>query len=401
MTQIPVVLPNPSPNLAVAREEIVRQSAEREEIAAEPARPLTVVLADLVAKYSVLPAESRVRCVTCGGVSNVDLDSCPYCGAQECVDEGPLPVATEAHPPTKEKSLMLVPTPAHVNGKSASKNGKKVVADAPPASDAAASQKLVKKENRNAPDPLLATKSEADLDASVADVHRLKGEGAMALYELGRRVAHLRDTREWKLRTVADQKGRPVPKWTSFEAFCNAELGMTPTTALRLAETSRAFTPEEVKLFGTRKLSLLLDAPPEHRDELKKKVEAGVSKKDLEKEVARVNRVEGHVKPGSGQTSKATQASAEKRRELADQKASAATKTITVANILGTQTVKLFKKPASLKSLDWNALARARRIGDVPFGRLELSNDVTMYISIAATPAGDLVAKIVTQRNGE
>lgn len=63
----------------------------------------------------------------------------------------------------------------------------------------------------------------------------------------------------WKLREEQAKRG---PRWPSFNAFCRAELGMTPKNAYSLSDVSKNFTEEQANHWGTSKLGLLLTARP-------------------------------------------------------------------------------------------------------------------------------------------
>jgi hypothetical protein len=73
---------------------------------------------------------------------------------------------------------------------------------------------------------------------------------------------------------------------------------------------------------------------------------------------------------------------------------------ITVANLIGTATVKLFRKPPSINGITTEKidnLPRAKKIGDTPFGYEELENDVVRFYTLDTTPGGELFLRVVTK----
>jgi hypothetical protein len=69
---------------------------------------------------------------------------------------------------------------------------------------------------------------------------------------------------------------------------------------------------------------------------------------------------------------------------------------ITVMALLEcTASVKLWKKPSKMAMLaDPSALARAKNLGDLPAGRHELPNGVSLYLTVDKTPSRELVVRL-------
>ena len=62
---------------------------------------------------------------------------------------------------------------------------------------------------------------------------------------------------------------------------------------------------------------------------------------------------------------------------------------LTVASILGKETIKLFKKPASRS----DEPVPAKRLADQPYGSFDLGNDTRCYLYVTTNAAGELVIK--------
>jgi hypothetical protein len=323
-----------------------------------------------------LPEEDQIRCQKCKGIGDAGDDTCPYCGHDEgdpVVPETPVPpvaatpVQTEMTKP-KEKKMNATTTETNAKPKKEKVHKAMVVDDTKPAS---------------------ALRAERDLDEAISKVDKAQGDAAISAWQLGRYIADIRDNGLWKLRTQRDEAGKEKSKWRTFEAFCAAELRMTPRNAHNLAEVSKNFTEDQVKAVGHSKLSILLLAPPEARPEIQKQAEAGASASEVRTQVKKA-RAESKEEPKKTRTSKATEAKQAKVKSEA--------KTLTIATLLGSSTIKLYRKPPSLKGLDLENTPRAKRLADEPFGVEEMENGVITYYTIAESATGELVLRIVRKR---
>lgn len=397
----------------------------------EPEEATLTLTIRLLEHFKTMPKEALVKCDTCGGIGPFEWDNCPFCGAQEGTPLNELESKEAMMSKATESKVTETKSDASKNGAAAddkkAKKGKPKtsvsvqiplaepmpsaaevqpsetsLAVVDPHANAIEKQEVVDATFVDDTHVSSAMTTVHDLDSAVSDIHRLKGEGALACYRLGKKIQEIHEKQLWKLRTEKDDKGRDKGRWQTFEAFCNEELGISPSYAYRLRDVSSHYSEEQVLAHGTRKLSLLLEMPAEHRDRvMEEKVKAGATKAEIEKEVSRVKQETGHRAIGKGRVAKAHEA----LREKAKTKAAAAKKapkeaTITVANILGTQTIKLFCKPARTPktSEDWKNLKRAKRLGDQPFGSMDLANDVVMYFAIMEDASGELKLKVSTQR---
>jgi len=226
-----------------------------------------------------------------------------------------------------------------------------------------------------------------DLDKAIADVQRLKAESVVSYFELGQKIRDINTEQLWKLRK--DDEGKQ--RYKSFDAFVHHELKMSPQHAYNAIDCAKNYgSAEEIReLGGTSKAVLILKAAPEDREKLKEKAKAGATKRELAKDVAKSR--EKHGSPKKGQQAKAGTKSAAKKT------AAAKTEKITVANIEGSRTIKLYKKPESMKGITWPPEKRAKSIDDQPFGRLELQPGVVQYFSVL-NKDGEWVLNVQTRR---
>ena len=224
--------------------------------------------------------------------------------------------------------------------------------------------------------PSSAIQTTAKLDEAVAEVIRLKGAAATGFHQLGLKLKELFDSGLWKTRT--DDAGKM--KYKSFDAFAHHELQINANQAYSLMDMARNYSPEQVAVLGRSKIRLLMQVGPEDRKELEAKVaKDGTSKRELEKEVRKIKKEKGHRNPNRA-TGSTTQGKGGGRKPAEEK--------ITVASVLGKQTVKLFKKPTGSK-FDWKDLPRAKRFADKPFGREELPNGIVVYYTLTENAAGE------------
>lgn len=387
-------------------------------------------------KETVPPTE-QVRCEECFAISHEEEDVCPVCGDEGEVDgdeevstapaaaeSGPASVAADdadeedeeddeeseeededdedeeddaeedeeeedaapekaaaakeepevTTPPKKatKKEAVAMKAETHVNGASTPK--KKSAALAKPAAEAEVADGGKKK-------------TEKDLDNAVKEVQRLLVDSHVSYYEFAKKIFEINDKQLWKLRKTEEGKAR----YTSWDAFVHHELKMSPTHSYNAIECAKNYkSAEEIReLGGKTKAVLLLKAAPVDRPALAAAAKAGATKRELEKGVA-----ESRKKHGPTKKSPQAQAGA---KGAAAQKKSKSVEKISVANIEGSRTIKLYKKPETMKGLAWPPEKRAAKLGDLPFGRLELQPGVVQYFSVLQKD-GELILNIQTRR---
>lgn len=162
--------------------------------------------------------EDLSACSTCGGISDFNLDQCPYCGDSEKTDAN-IANATQAIDTTAEPVTAV-----------ATKSGGYVE---------------IKPE---------------ELDESLAKVKELKKNAERSIWELGIEIKHLHDEELWKARMIAGE-----PQYKTWKQFCGTELGMSHQHAYNLMEVAGKFTREQVEQYGVAKLSIIASLPGEQR----------------------------------------------------------------------------------------------------------------------------------------
>lgn len=348
--------------------------------------------------------KSIVQCDYCLAKSSDDLSACPFCGTTD--DELAEPAATPppvVQTPVAQTASAVQDVPSKVPGAKPASTKKTKTAkgnntpakpvDEPTQKEEAQMQTQTNGSSSNK--GLAKTAGSkgskltvAVLDKAMQDVEQLKSAAAGSYWQLGRKILEVYDAQLWKLRTTKDDKGKETARYKGFEAFCHHELKMSPTHAYKLMDVAKKFTEKDVSKFGATKLGLLLQAPPEDQPKIEQKIRAGASTKEVKSDVHKARKQKGFKKPsgkGRKQETKSTGRAAEK---------------ITIASIEGRKTIKLYVKPPSLRNLDFSSsteMKRAKKLGDIPFGRLELANDVVIYITIQ-DHNGELVAVADTRR---
>jgi predicted nucleic acid-binding Zn-ribbon protein len=332
-----------------------------------------------------------VQCERCGEVSSDALDACPSCGWEEAVTVG---CWVPGKVPWPEKVSGDIAEEARVITEEDRRSARAAVVGGGSVEDVTA---IVQEEDVRSS---TALRTERDLDLAVQEVKRLKGAYFVSDHRLGRKIGFIHAQQLWKLRTEADKSGKRKARWSSFEAFCNDELGITPQHARRMMDTAANFTEAQVEAHGARKLSMVLQVAPERRSELLQKVAEGVSQEVLAQEVRRASSEgQGRALPTANpRVSKMNEAKAAKRAAAPRDEAPSK---VTVAAVIGTQNVPLFVRPKKLPkdAAGWRELkARAKRFADQPVGRVELANDVVMLFALQESARGEWHLRVTTVR---
>jgi len=211
---------------------MVEHIGEGKETVPAGADLLAKLLGELIkAKYS---KHELADCSLCRGVGPVDLGFCVFCGVGDEQLE------------TEETRTMEQTMTRQSKGQAAKSNGEK--------------------------------KSERDLDRSVQQIKNHKASLSICFWELGKLIADNHDESLWTIRV--NKEGNQVHR--TFAQFCRDELGLSPTHATRLMQVSRTFNKSDVTRFGTSKLGVMLQVPPEHRDKLLNAAAEGASRRELE-----------------------------------------------------------------------------------------------------------------------
>lgn len=326
-----------------------------------------------------------IECDVCEGLSPEDAPggACPFCGT---VDDGESREQAAVEPTTETRVSAAKDAKGHEPAAKSGEKEKETMTSAAKTANGAAKKKGTHLAvvppaavSKVAPVGKLATTE--TLDAAIAEVIRLKAQASSSTWELGARIRVIFDGQLWKQRLVEDGS---APRFKGFDPFCTHELGITPTYAYKLMDISKNFGEADVRKFGTSKLGLLLMAPAEDRPGIKDKIEKGASKREIAEVVKETRKKRGVTKRETGR--KAMPAGTGRKSEK-----------ITVANVIGRKTIKMFKKPESRKA-DPSTWVRARRLADVPWGRMELENGVVQYFAMQESASGELQLVVETRR---
>lgn len=379
-----------------------------------------------------IPVKKQVRCDACHGVSSADEETCPFCGdggsddasededeeeevaaaksdesqpdavaAVDDEDDEPVEAAAaddeddeegedeeEAEDPdggddAEEEEEAVAAAPA----KKTKKKGTSKMATTEAVVNGAATKKTSKGLTKGGSVGMAVTAK--DLDRAVAEVIELKSNAAESYWHLGKKLIEINEKQLWKLRVKENGKAA----YNGFDAFCQHELNMSANHAYKAIQCAQGYeTPDEVRELGHTKAALLLQAAPEDRKKLTAKAKAGATKRQLEKDVK-----ESRAKKGGPLSAKQQSKAGAKAAVSKAKTAALRSEKISIANIEGLKTVKLYKKPDSLRGVVFTDLPRAHKLSDQPIGRYEMTNGVVQYFTILAKD-GELVIRIETRR---
>lgn len=234
---------------------------------------------------------------------------------------------------------------------------------------------LVKSNNDEQPVDL-ARFTEKDLDEAVDHCRKLQAAALQDMWLLGNAIkTEFFDGQKWKLR-VDPQTGRG--RYRSFKQFVAEELGFTVRWAYTIMDIAAYFDQNQVSEIGTKKLSLILQAPEAHREHLIDRAKHGMTRRELEDEVAKIK---GNRKPKSA-TAKAPEATPPAKR------------LITVAIKPGRKMLAMHKQDAGKDGTP----VVAKRLADKPCAELVLENDVVMTFKLVGDSKKGLKLAIETRR---
>jgi hypothetical protein len=338
--------------------------------------------------FKTMKEDDLILCTNCHAVSPEAEDSCPFCGDEGEPDEKEVAAAkaaaesfadAEGEDDAEEDEEEDDDAEADDEDDDEDDEEEDEEDEAPPKKEGAKmSAESTTQVNGAAKKDALAKPADAkltagDLDKAVAKIKKLQGDGYANYWNLAHEILVVNKKFLWRLRK--DEKGAPVYK--SFDAWVHHELNMSPTHAYSAMEIAQKYSsPEEIReLGGKTKAALILKAAEKDQPKLREKAKAGATKRELEKDVAASRKKNGSPK-------RSQQAKAGAAGKAAQQKTKAKEK-ITVANIVGSRTIKLYKKPQSMKGIEWPGdLRRASAAKDLPFGRLELQPGVVQWFSV-------------------
>lgn len=239
-----------------------------------------------------------------------------------------------------------------------------------------------------------------ELDKAVKEVRTLISEyndstldAAETYWNMGKKLAEINAGALWKLRTGDDGKGL----YKSFDTFVVKELGMSAQQAYAAIDVAKEYdSPKVLREIGPTKAANILKAAPVDRPALVEAAKGGATVREINQKVQ-----ESRKKHGSPKAHKPQAKAGAKGAAKTNAAASTRTEKVSVALFEGTKTVKLYAKPESLRNVDFSKLKRAKALGDVPFGRVEMANGLVQTIAIIKDQkTGELIAKIDTRREG-
>jgi len=367
-------------------------------------KKIEAIVDGLEAHFAKADPKKLLQCDQCRGWSSEDLDECPYCGEGGTVTKEAPPPELDAPEPAAA-TVESGETHAEPDDTATAIDATKLAeAAAQPAPEAA----IVKVERKKKADkkpkdqpttdaPALVVEApatlatEKDLDESIARFRVAASNGADSMYAMGSELRRMRDEL-WQQRT---EEGKP--KYKSFHQFVKDELGISKDVAYRMMRVVECFSAEQFRQYGAGVLKVLVAAPKEEHKALLEKVDAGATRTEIEKEVAKVREEKG-VTVVETETSKKRE-TAGKPLPPANAGASARKKeaaAITVGLKQESATIPLFARAA--KGEEARA---ARTLADQPWGKLEAMNGVAIYVAVKEKPNGELAVRITVKREDE
>lgn len=361
-------------------EDLIKSALSAAGITPDPkAKPAQ--LANLLQAHYVktTPKDKIGGCDVCGGISPLDLDSCPFCGSGEEVSgdaapEAPSDVLQAEEAKEAEEGTTppfeIVPATATPEGeKKKGKGGRK--------------PKVVEIE------VLPEGVTVEALDAALIEVKTLRSTANGSVWDLGAKIAQIHDGQLYKARKGDDGTSF---KYKSFATFAEAELGISHTYAYNLIDFSKQLTRDQVALFGPSKALLYLKAPDATKPTVLELIEKDAPKREIEKIVSDAK---AEAKAKGEKTSRGEEETGRKQRGVGEgRKAKSDPDKITIATLVGKKVVDLYKKPEGKKAPS----ERASTLADFPVGILDLENGVRMTMAVVADATGKLSITVNTKR---
>jgi hypothetical protein len=282
-----------------------------------------------------------IPCDYCGGFSPDDSpDGCPFCGTPDDQDEPDL----KRNPPGPAAQ------PKEIEVTKPSKT------------------EIVPRQHQT-------VQTVAMLDEVVEEIRKLRQEDAANAWQISLALKRIWEEDLWKLRRT--EHGEVVYK--NFEALTRAEFGFGRKYAQDQIRIVQEYTEEQFRDYGPTKLRTVLQQPKKDRAALLGQLQQGASRSEIEEP----QRARGGKKPA-------------KKARKPEVEQDADTGKITVATTLGRSMVKLLAKP--LDGQDPREARQAVSLKDVPWGHLDLANDVRMFFTVLVGADGKLVARFDFKR---
>lgn len=321
-------------------------------------------------------ADLSTPCTNCGGASDMNLPECPYCGSS---DMGDAPTTPPVDPPVVPAvAAPAAPAPAKVGLLRPVKGKGKAKVDPP--------QPLP---------PLVVDTSgtelvgATELDEAVDRARTALRAGATSYWDLGRAALDIFERQLWKQRLEAGKQ-----KYTSWNSFCKAELGMSHPNAFSVMDAAKAFSREDFETIGHTKLSMVLRLPEGQRQQILEEAKAGHLPKarlleivqstvgDKRRDTGRGKRGGGTLVSGAKATAALKEKAAARKKERTVLKPSGE---VTAVSQLGRTKLKLLARP---KKDATGKPARAVSLAQDPWCVEELINGVEVRYTVVKEAAG-------------
>lgn len=288
---------------------------------------LQIQLARLSAKIKAETPEAKsADCTICLGICSVDETRCPYCGDGEADLSDPATVIAPG------SAGQITPS------------------------------------------------REQQLDAAVAEVHRLKVDTVRNYWQLGVATKSIYDKGLWKERT--DDRG--LSRYKSWQQFAEVELGFAPQYVFKLMDVAAAYSQEVIAKIGHTKLSIVVAVPKEMRGPIEKKAKAGASAAELRADAKKLT-----DKSDKRKTGRDTKGGAAAHKPGAAKGGRLPSK-VTVASLIGRVEIPLYATGKKKK---------AKVLSDSPTGEEVLLNGVVQTYLVTKNEAGDLILVVERRRD--
>ena len=209
---------------------------------------------------------------------------------------------------------------------------------------------------------------EKELDKAVASYLKGYGKTRGAAWDLGGEITAIYDNHLWKARRTEEGK----PQYTEWSQFCKAELGISHTAAYDAMDMHKFFTRDKVIELGPSKSKLLLQAPPEVREQLEKEA-AKHSKRELAQKVKNAKAEGGNKRRETGRRNVGKGKTGAERAEAKPIGAKLSVAVLTEKK----STIKLWAgKTGEAES------KRAKSIAALPTGYVDLANGLRMFVAV-------------------
>lgn len=317
-------------------------------------------LIERMAKHQA-KSENLADCDDCGAASDADLPECPYCGVAG-MDE------TEESEP-KEQSEPKEPE----------------------------SEDSEEEQHEEPVTELVEVPTEAELDEAIARVRERQRDAVVSYWRIGQELQVIFEKRLYVTRK-SPETGAPLYK--NWGQFTQAELGMSGTTAYKVLEVAVMFDERTIAEVGVTKLGLIAKLDEGERQRLLESGAANQPVSKLQQEVAAKLKARGGratptnsqragkgrgFRGGAAAAQKGTAASAKSRAAKAAKDKPASQ--VTVAQILGRTTIKLFASKLG-RPKKGQEQQRAKSIESGPVGTEQLVNGVVVVYRVVRQATG-------------